>query len=90
MIEANRNEHFDREIMKEIGQLGVLGCTMKGYGAAGVSWVAYGLLSKEVESVDSGYRSAISVQSSLAAAAIYMFGSDAQKEQYLPKLSTFY
>ncbi|XP_020287372.1 glutaryl-CoA dehydrogenase, mitochondrial [Pseudomyrmex gracilis] len=88
VIEANRKEYFDREIMKEIGQLGVLGGTIKGYGAAGVSWVAYGLLTKEVESVDSSYRSAISVQSSLTAAAIYMFGSDAQKEQYLPKLIT--
>ncbi|XP_077275071.1 glutaryl-CoA dehydrogenase, mitochondrial [Temnothorax americanus] len=86
VIEANRKEHFDREIMRQMGQLGVLGCTMKGYGAAGVSSVAYGLLAREIESVDSGYRSALSVQSSLAIGAIYMFGSDAQKERFLPKM----
>ncbi|XP_011877776.1 PREDICTED: glutaryl-CoA dehydrogenase, mitochondrial [Vollenhovia emeryi] len=86
VIEANRKEHFDREIIREMGQLGVLGCTMKGYGAAGVSSVAYGLLAREIESVDSGYRSALSVQSSLAAGAIYMFGSETQKERFLPKL----
>ncbi|XP_072763108.1 glutaryl-CoA dehydrogenase, mitochondrial [Anoplolepis gracilipes] len=86
VIEANRKEHFDREIMREMGELGVLGCTMKGYGAAGASSVAYGLLAKEIESVDSGYRSALSVQSSLAIGAIYMYGSDSQKERFLPKL----
>ncbi|XP_024880572.1 glutaryl-CoA dehydrogenase, mitochondrial [Temnothorax curvispinosus] len=86
VIEANRKEHFDREIMRQMGQLGVLGCTMKGYGAAGVSSVAYGLLAREIENVDSGYRSALSVQSSLAIGAIYMFGSDAQKERFLPKM----
>jgi len=69
-----------------MGQLGVLGCTMKDYGAAGVSSVAYGLLSREIESVDSGYRSALSVQSSLAIGAIYMFGSETQKERFLPKM----
>lgn len=68
-----------------MGQLGVLGCTIKGYGS-GVSSVAYGLLAREVESIDSGYRSALSVQSSLVADAIYMYGSDAQKERFLPKL----
>ncbi|XP_029675024.1 glutaryl-CoA dehydrogenase, mitochondrial [Formica exsecta] len=86
VIDANRREQFDREIIREMGQLGVLGCTMKGYGAAGVSSVAYGLLAKEIESVDSGYRSALSVQSSLASGAIYMYGSDSQKERFLPKL----
>lgn len=85
VIDANRREQFDREIIREMGQLGVLGCTMKGYGAAGVSSVAYGLLAKEIESVDSGYRSALSVQS-LASGAIYMYGSDSQKERFLPKL----
>ncbi|KYN13998.1 Glutaryl-CoA dehydrogenase, mitochondrial, partial [Trachymyrmex cornetzi] len=79
VIEANRKEHFDREIVKQMGQLGVLGCTMKGYGGAGVSSVAYGLLAREIEKIDSGYRSAFSVQSSLSIGAIYMFGSDAQK-----------
>ncbi|KYM77403.1 Glutaryl-CoA dehydrogenase, mitochondrial [Atta colombica] len=86
VIEANRKEHFDREIVKQMGQLGVLGCTMKGYGGAGVSSVAYGLLAKEIEKIDSGYRSAFSVQSSLSIGAIYMFGSNAQKERFLPKM----
>ncbi|XP_012538274.1 glutaryl-CoA dehydrogenase, mitochondrial [Monomorium pharaonis] len=88
VIEANRKEHFDREIIRQMGQLGVLGCTMKGYGAAGVSSVAYGLLAREIESVDSGYRSTLSVQSSLSTGAIYMFGSDAQKNRFLPKMVT--
>lgn len=69
--------------MNEIGQMGVLGCTIKGYGCAGVSSVAYGLLTREVERVDSSYRSAVSVQSSLAMGAIYMYGSEEQKQQYL-------
>lgn len=86
VIEANRKEHFDRNIIRQMGQLGVLGCTLKGYGAAGVSSVAYGLLAREIESVDSGYRSALSVQSSLSTGAIYMFGSDAQKDRFLPKM----
>lgn len=88
VINAYRNEHFDKEIMQELGQLGVLGCSVKGYGGTGVSSVAYGLLAKEIESVDSGYRSAFSVQSSLVIGSIYMFGNEAQKERYLPKLST--
>ncbi|GAB1868461.1 glutaryl-CoA dehydrogenase (ETF) [Camponotus japonicus] len=85
VIEANRKEYFDREIIREMGQIGVLGCTMKGYGAAGASSVAYGLLAKEIESIDSGYRSALSVQS-LSCGAIYMYGTDSQKERFLPKL----
>ena len=67
--------------------MGVLGCTVKGYGAAGVSNVAYGLLAKEVEAIDSGYRSAFSVQSSLVIGAIEAYGNGAQKEKYLPQLS---
>ncbi|XP_012230259.1 glutaryl-CoA dehydrogenase, mitochondrial [Linepithema humile] len=86
VIEANRQEHFDRSIVREMGQLGVLGCTMKGYGGAGASWVAYGLLAKEIESVDSGYRSALSVQTSLACGAIDLHGTNAQKERFLPKM----
>ncbi|XP_014236411.1 glutaryl-CoA dehydrogenase, mitochondrial [Trichogramma pretiosum] len=86
VIEANRHEKFDRAIIKEFGDLGVLGCTVKGYGAAGVSSVAYGLLAKEVEAIDSGYRSAFSVQSSLVIGAIEAYGSDAQKDRLLPKL----
>lgn len=72
--------------MKEIGQLGILGCTLKEYGCAGVSNVAYGLLTREVERVDSAYRSAVSVQSSLAMGAIYEFGTHEQKQQYIPLL----
>lgn len=77
---------FDKEIMREMGAMGALGCTLKGYGCAGVSSVAYGLLTREVERVDSAYRSALSVQSSLAMGAIYDFGSDAQKDRYLPRM----
>ncbi|EZA62729.1 Glutaryl-CoA dehydrogenase, mitochondrial [Ooceraea biroi] len=86
VIEANRKEQFDKEIIREMGQLGALGCTIKGYGGAGVSSVAYGLLAKEIESVDSGYRSALSVQSSLACGAINMYGNEAQKERFLPTM----
>lgn len=84
---ANRNEKFDREILSEMGKFGVLGCTIKGYGCAGVSNVAYGLLAREVERVDSAYRSAFSVQSSLAMGAIYMYGSEDQKNKYLPRMA---
>lgn len=69
-----------------MGEMGALGCTIKGYGCAGMSNVAYGLLTREVEKIDSGYRSAFSVQSSLAMGAIYMYGSDAQKQEYLPPM----
>lgn len=69
-----------------MGELGALGCTLQGYGCAGVSNVAYGLLTREVERVDSGYRSALSVQSSLAMGAIYDYGSEAQKQKYLPDM----
>lgn len=86
ILNANRNEVFDREIMTELGSFGALGCTLKGYGCAGVSSVAYGLLAREVERVDSAYRSAFSVQSSLAMGAIYDYGSDAIKDKYLPRM----
>lgn len=88
IIEANRHETFDRAIMSEMGALGLLGASIEGYGCAGVSNVASGLICREVEWVDSGYRSALSVQSSLVMHPIYTFGSDAQKETYLPKLAT--
>ncbi|XP_037938930.1 glutaryl-CoA dehydrogenase, mitochondrial-like [Teleopsis dalmanni] len=84
---ANRNEVFHREIMEEVGSLGALGCTLNGYGCAGVSNVAYGLLTREIERVDSAYRSALSVQSSLAMGAIYDYGTAAQKEKYLPTMA---
>ncbi|XP_060537169.1 glutaryl-CoA dehydrogenase, mitochondrial isoform X2 [Cylas formicarius] len=74
--------------MYEFGEMGALGCTIKEYGCAGVSNVAYGLLTREVERVDSAYRSALSVQSSLAMGAIYMYGSEEQKQQYLPRMAS--
>ena len=85
---AFRHEVFDREIMREMGALGFLGCTLEGYGCAGLNYVSYGLLAREVERVDSGYRSAMSVQSSLVMYPIHTFGSEAQKQKYLPKLAS--
>ncbi len=87
IIEANRHEKFDLQIMKDMGALGLLGSTLEGYGCAGVSEIAYGLIAREMERVDSGYRSCLSVQSSLVMFPIYTFGSDAQKEKYLPGLA---
>ncbi|KAG9321371.1 hypothetical protein KVV02_002103 [Mortierella alpina] len=84
---ANRNENFDRDILSEMGELGLLGSTIEGYGCAGVSSVAYGLTAREVERVDSGYRSAMSVQSSLVMHPIYAYGTEAQKEKWLPRLA---
>jgi len=84
---ANRKETFDREIMEEMGDLGVLGPTIQGYGCPGVSYVAYGLIARECERVDSAYRSAMSVQSSLVMYPIYDFGSEAQRQKYLPRLA---
>ena len=84
---ANREELFDKEIYKELADLGLLGPHIKGYGCAGVSNVAYGLIAREIERVDSSYRSAFSVQSSLAMYAIYKFGSEEQKEYYLPEMA---
>jgi glutaryl-CoA dehydrogenase len=86
--QANRDEYFDPEIMREMGELGLLGSTIDGYGCAGVSYIAYGLVAREVERVDSGYRSALSVQSSLVMHPINAYGSEAQKQKYLPKLAT--
>ncbi len=86
VLAANRHEHFDRAIMNEMGEMGFLGATLEGYGCAGVNYVSYGLISREVERVDSGYRSAFSVQSSLVMYPIHAFGSAAQKDKYLPRL----
>ncbi|WP_370373851.1 acyl-CoA dehydrogenase [Henriciella pelagia] len=87
ITEANRNGSFDRSIMKDMGALGLLGPTMpEAYGGAGVSHVAYGLVSHEVEAVDSGYRSALSVQSSLVIHPIYAYGSESQRQKWLPGL----
>jgi glutaryl-CoA dehydrogenase len=85
---AARHEKFDREIMTEAGAMGFLGSTIEGYGCAGLSYVAYGLIAREVERVDSGYRSAISVQSSLVMHPINEYGNEAQRQKYLPKLAT--
>jgi glutaryl-CoA dehydrogenase len=86
--EAFREERFDREIMNEMGSLGFLGSTINGYGCAGVNYVCYGLVAREVERVDSGYRSVLSVQSSLVMGPINDFGTEEQKKKYLPKLAT--
>jgi glutaryl-CoA dehydrogenase len=88
VLEANRKERFDREIMNEMGALGLLGSTISGYGCAGVNHVCYGLVAREVERVDSGYRSALSVQSSLVMHPIHEFGTEEQRKKYLPKLAT--
>ncbi|MGJ7456363.1 acyl-CoA dehydrogenase [Halomonas sp. MA07-2] len=88
VLEANRHEIFHREIMNEMGELGLLGATIDGYGCAGLNYVSYGLVAREVERVDSGYRSAMSVQSSLVMYPIHAFGSETQREKYLPKLAT--
>lgn len=87
ILEANRNENFHPEIYQEMGELGILGASIKGYGCAGVGYVSYGLITREIERVDSSYRSAFSVQSSLAMYAIYQFGSEGQKEDLLPQMA---
>ena len=87
ILEANRDEVFHKEIYQELGELGMLGPTIHGYGCAGIGYVAYGLITREIERVDSSYRSAMSVQSSLSMYAIYRFGSDDQKEKYLPEMA---
>ena len=87
ILDANRNEIFDKAIYKEMGSLGFLGAPIQGYGCAGTNYVSYGLIAREIETVDSSYRSAFSVQTSLAMHAIYKFGSDEQKEFYLPEMA---
>ena len=88
VLEANRHERFDRAIMNEMGALGFLGATIEGYGCAGVNYVSYGLIAREVERIDSSYRSAMSVQSSLVMHPIYAFGTEEQRQKYLPKLAS--
>ena len=88
VLMANRQESFDREILNEMGALGFLGSTIDGYGCAGVNHVCYGLIAREVERVDSGYRSAMSVQSSLVMHPIHAYGNDVQRDKWLPKLAT--
>jgi glutaryl-CoA dehydrogenase len=87
ILEANRHEKFDRSIMNEMGELGLLGATIDGYGCSGVNYVCYGLVAREVERVDSGYRSAMSVQSSLVMHPIHAYGTEAQRQKYLPRLA---
>ncbi|GAC1345046.1 MAG: acyl-CoA dehydrogenase [Myxococcales bacterium] len=88
ILEANRHEHFDRAILNEMGERGFLGSTLQGYGCAGVNYVCYGLVAREIERVDSGYRSAMSVQSSLVMYPIYAYGTEEQKQRLLPRLAT--
>lgn len=88
VLKAFRDENFDRSIMTEMGAAGFLGATLQGYNCAGVSHVAYGLIARELERVDSGYRSAMSVQSSLTMYAIYAYGNEVQRQKYLPKLAS--
>jgi len=88
ILTANRNEHFDREILLEMGELGLLGMTIDGYGCAGMNYVSYGLAAREVERVDSGYRSVMSVQSSLVMHPIYTYGNEDQKNRFLPGLAS--
>ncbi len=89
VLEANRHEHFDREILQEMGELGMLGSTLpESLGGIDANYVSYGLVAREVERVDSGYRSAMSVQSSLVMHPIFAYGTDAQREKYLPKLAS--
>lgn len=88
ILMANREERFDPNIMRKFGEVGLLGATIDGYNCSGVNYVTYGLVAREVERVDSGYRSAMSVQSSLVMHPIHKFGTEEQKEKYLPKLAS--
>ena len=88
ILKAHRHEQFDRNLFYEMGELGMLGSTIDGYGCAGLSYVCYGLIAREIERVDSGLRSVMSVQSSLAMYPIHAYGSEAQREKYLPKMAT--
>lgn len=88
VLAAHRNEHFDRTILREMGEMGFLGATIDGYGCAGVNHVCYGLIAREIERIDSGYRSAMSVQSSLVMHPIHAYGSEAQRERWLPGLAS--
>jgi glutaryl-CoA dehydrogenase len=87
ILQSFRHEYFNKNIMKEIGKVGLLGPTIHGYGCAGVNYVSYGLIMREIERIDSGYRSCASVQSSLVMYPIYKFGSQEQKDRFLPELA---
>ncbi len=88
VLEAHRHERFDRNIFTELGELGMLGPTIDGFGCAGLGYVSYGLIAREIERVDSGYRSAMSVQSSLVMHPIHAYGTESQKQKYLPGLAS--
>jgi glutaryl-CoA dehydrogenase len=88
IVDANRHEHFDRAILNEMGELGFLGSTIEGYGCAGVNHVCYGLIAREVERVDSSYRSTMSVQSSLVMHPIHAYGTEPQRARWLPRLAS--
>ncbi len=88
VLKAHRHETFDRDVFSEMGEMGFLGSTIEGYGCAGVSYVCYGLIARELERVDSGYRSTAGVQSSLVMYPIHAFGSEEQRQKYLPKLAS--
>src|SRR5690554_6733667 len=88
VLEAYRTETTDPAIFREMGELGLLGSSIEGYGCPGVNYVSYGLIAREVERVDSGYRSMMSVQSSLVMYPIYNYGTEEQKQKYLPKLAS--
>ena len=89
VLEAFRHERMDTSIFREMGELGLLGPTIPDeYGGPGLNYVSYGLIAREIERVDSGYRSMASVQSSLVMVPIYEFGTEAQRQKYLPKLAT--
>src|SRR3546814_16777614 len=86
ILELNRHEGFDREVMREFGELGFLGANIEGYGCAGIGFVAYGLIARELERVDTSFRSAVGVQSGLVMAPIDMYGSPEPNERFLPGL----
>ena len=87
ILEANRDESFDRTVMKEMADLGFLGATIDGYGCAGISYVSYGLIMREFERVDTSFRSALGVQTTLSMVPIYAYGSEAQRQKYLPAMA---
>ncbi len=87
ILQANRHETFDQEVMQEMAELGFLGATLEGYGCAGISYVAYGLIAREFERIDTSFRSALGVQSTLSMMPIYLYGSDEQREKYLPGMA---
>ncbi len=87
ILAANRNETFDVAVMRELGEMGFLGATLQGYGCAGIGYVAFGLIARELERVDTSFRSACAAQSSLAMTPIYAYGTEAQRQKYLPKMA---